>query len=222
MYSKKTEKLDVRERTLEYGVSFPFDEELVMLILGSGTKDMPVNVMARKIVEVLNEAGGDDVVPRLMNLKGVGESKALAVAAALELGRRRCMHLGVQIRCARDILPFVRNYAISNKEHFLAITLNGSFEIIQIHVVSVGTLTRALIHPREIFMDAIREAASALIVCHNHPSGDCSPSEEDISTTEILLKSSQIIGITLLDHIIIDCQDYFSFAENNLLFSDDE
>ncbi len=193
-----------------------------MLILGSGTKKMPVNQMARKIVEVLNDCGDKDPVPRLMELKGVGEGKALAVAAAIELGRRRSMHLKVRVQGPSDILPFVRNYAMSNKEHFLAITLNGSHEIIQIHVVSVGTLTRTLIHPREIFMEAIKESASAMIICHNHPSGNCEPSDEDIAATEALLEASNILGISILDHIIIDCENYYSFKENSLLFSPSE
>ncbi len=219
MYTKTFDKLDVREKTLEYGISFPFDEELVMLILGSGTKEVPVNQMARKIVDVLNECGEKELVPRLMELKGVGEGKALAVAAAIELGRRRSLHLKVRVQQPSDILPFVRNYAMSNKEHFLAITLNGSHEIIQIHVVSVGTLNRTLIHPREIFAEAIKESASAMVVCHNHPSGNCEPSDEDILTTETLLEASKILGISLLDHIIIDCENYFSFKENSLLFT---
>ena len=219
MYTKTFDKLDVREKTLEYGISFPFDEELVMLILGSGTKEVPVNQMARKIVDVLNECGEKELVPRLMELKGVGEGKALAVAAAIELGRRRSLHLKVRVQQPSDILPFVRNYAMSNKEHFLAITLNGSHEIIQIHVVSVGTLNRTLIHPREIFAEAIKESASAMVVCHNQPSGNCEPSDEDILTTETLLEASKILGISLLDHIIIDCENYFSFKENSLLFT---
>ena len=219
MYTKTFDKLDVREKTLEYGISFPFDEELVMLILGSGTKEVPVNQMARKIVDVLNECGEKELVPRLMELKGVGEGKALAVTAAIELGRRRSLHLKMRVQQPSDILPFVRNYAMSNKEHFLAITLNGSHEIIQIHVVSVGTLNRTLIHPREIFAEAIKESASAMVVCHNHPSGNCEPSDEDILTTETLLEASKILGISLLDHIIIDCENYFSFKENSLLFT---
>ena len=219
MYTKKIDKLDVREKTLEYGLSFPVDEELVMLLLGSGTRDMPVNQMAHKIVEVLDDCGGENIVPNLMAVKGVGESKALAVAAAIELGRRRSSHLRARIISPRDLLPFVTNYAISKKEHFLAITLSGSNEIIQIHVVSVGTVTRTLIHPREIFAEAIRETASSIIVCHNHPSGDCSPSKEDIETTKLLLNASEILGISLLDHIIIDCDDYYSFMEHGVLFS---
>lgn len=211
-------KPDVRERTLKHGLSFPVDEELVMLILGSGNKNMPIEIMAEKIVETLDDSNSEDMVQNLLNLKGVGTGKALAIAAALELGRRRNGHLKATINNPKDVIPFVRNYAVSQKEHFLLITLNGGHEIIQIHVVSVGTLNKTLIHPREIFSEAIKENAAAIIVCHNHPSGNCEPSDDDIESTRILINASQIIGIELLDHVIIDYQNYFSFLEHNLLF----
>ena len=211
-------KPDVREKTLEYGIGYPVDEELIMLILGSGNKNIPIELMARKIVDVLDSSNEDDVVENLLKLKGVGESKALAIAAALELGKRRFIHLGAHIKTPRDLIPFVRNYAINTKEYFLAVTLNGGHNIIKIHVVSVGTINRTLIHPREVFVEAIKENASAVILCHNHPSGDPTPSGEDIATTKTLLEASRIIGITVLDHIIVDCENYFSFMENNLLF----
>ena len=211
-------KPNVRERTLEYGMGYPIDEELIMLILGSGNKNMPIGLMSRKIVDVLDSSDDDEVVENLLKLKGVGEGKALAVAAALELGKRRFIHLGAHIQTPRDLIPFVRNYAINQKEYFLAVTLNGGHNIIKIHVVSVGTINRTLIHPREVFVDAIKENASAVILCHNHPSGDPTPSNEDIATTKNLLEASKIIGITVLDHIIVDCESYFSFLENDLLF----
>ena len=129
-------KPDVREKTLEYGIGYPVDEELIMLILGSGNKNMPIELMARKIVDVLDSSNEDDVVENLLKLKGVGESKALAIAAALELGKRRFIHLGAHIKTPRDLIPFVRNYAINTKEYFLAVTLNGGHNIIKIHVVS--------------------------------------------------------------------------------------
>lgn len=215
-------KPDVREKTLEHGISFPFDEELVMLILGSGSKDVPVEILANRIVETLDQSDDGEIIENLQKIKGVGEGKALAVAAAIELGRRRNNHLKAPIRTPQDVIPFVRNYAVSQKEHFLVITLNGGHEIIQIHCVSVGTLNRTLIHPREVFCQAIKENAAAIIVCHNHPSGNCKPSEEDVETTRILLQASRIIGIELLDHVIIDCENYFSFLENHILFSEDE
>lgn len=207
----------VRESAMEHGLSYLFDEELVMLILGTGNSQMPVEIMADKIVDVLDDSDPAEVVKNLLKLKGVGQGKALAVAAALELGRRRNSHLCAPISSSSDIVPFVQNYAVCKKEHFLLVTLNGSHEIIQIHVISVGTLNRTLIHPREIFGAAIREDAAAIIVCHNHPSGNCEPSEEDIQVTHNLERVGEIMGIELLDHIIVCRDSYFSFVDSKML-----
>lgn len=209
----------VRETAMEHGLSYLFDEELVMLILGSGNSQMPVEIMADRIVSVLDDSDPEDVVKNLLKLRGVGQGKALAVAAALELGKRRSVHLCAPVKSSSDVVPFVQNYAVSNKEHFLLVTLNGSHEIIQIHVVSMGTLNRTLIHPREIYGTAIREDAAAIIVCHNHPSGNCEPSEEDIAVTHNLERVGEIMGIALLDHIIVCRDSYFSFVDNKLLLS---
>ncbi len=210
-------KPDVREKALEHGFSFLFDEELVMLILGSGTRQMPVELMAERIVGILYDFDAEKVVENLVRLNGVGLGKALAVAAALELGRRRSCHLRAPIKSPTDVVPFVKNYAVCDKEHFLLVTLNGGHEIIQIHVITVGTLNRTLIHPREIFSVAMRDNAAAIIVSHNHPSGNCEPSEEDIQVTETLRKVSVIMGIELLDHVIVSREGYFSFLENKML-----
>lgn len=211
------EKPNVREAAMEHGLSYMFNEELVMLILGTGNSQLPVEVMAEKIVGVLDDSDPDEVVENLLRLKGVGQGKALAVAAALELGKRRSSHLCAPIRSSADLVPFVQNYAVCKKEHFLLVTLNGSHEIIQIHVVSVGTLNKTLIHPREIYGTAMKEDAAAIIVCHNHPSGNCEPSEEDIRVTHTLEKVGEIMGIELLDHIIVCRDSYFSFLDKGLL-----
>ena len=210
-------KPDVREKVMEHGFSFLFDEELVMLILGSGTKLLPVEKMAEKIVSVLDDCDFEDAVENLLRVKGIGQGKALAVAAALEFGRRRSSHLRAPIKSPCDIVPFLKNYAVSEKEHFLLVTLNGGHEIIQIHVITVGTLNRTLIHPREVFTAAMRDNAAAIIVSHNHPSGNCDPSEEDVAVTDVLEKVSVIMGIELLDHVIVSRESYFSFLENKML-----
>lgn len=212
-------KPDVREKALEHGFSFLFDEELVMLILGSGTRLFPVEFLAENIVDVLDDFDTDDIIDRLLGLNGVGQGKALAIGAALELGRRRNCHLRAPIKTPSDIVPFLKNYAVNEKEHFLLVTLNGGHEIIQIHMISVGTLNRTLIHPREVFSVAMRDNAAAIIVSHNHPSGSCQPSEEDVKVTEILEKVSVIMGIELLDHVIVSRESYFSFLENKMLQS---
>lgn len=220
MKSKKDfEKIKpaVRETAMEHGLSYLFNEELVMLILGTGNSQMPVEVMAEKIVGVLDDSDSADMVENLLRLKGVGQGKALAVAAALELGKRRSSHLCAPIRSSADVVPFVQNYAVCKKEHFLLVTLNGSHEIIQIHVVSVGTLNKTLIHPREIYGTAMKEDAAAIVVCHNHPSGNCQPSEEDIKVTHTLERVGDIMGIELLDHIIVCRDSYFSFLDGGLL-----
>ena len=178
--------------------------------------------LAEKITEVLDDSEADEVVENLLYVKGIGQSKALAVGAALELGRRRSNHLRAPIKKPEDIIPFVRNYAVSEKEHFLVVTLNGGHEIIQIHVVSLGIVNRTLIHPREVFSTAIKENAAAIIVCHNHPSGNCYPSEEDVLVTKNLLEVSVVMGIELLDHVIVSRESYYSFVENNLLFNQNE
>jgi len=215
-------KPDIREKTLKYGLGYPLDEELVMLILGSGNRQMSVRTMARRIVDVLNSGNSSDVVDRLLKMKGVGQGKALAIAAAIELGKRRTCHLGARIVSPQDLVPFVTHYAMNGKEYFLAITLDGGHNIIQIHVVSVGTVNRTFLHPREVFAEAIRENASAIILCHNHPSGNTNPSEDDIKTTDRLIEVSRLVGIPILDHIIINRSSYFSFVEHNLLKSDEQ
>ena len=212
-------KPNVRELALKHGLSFLTDQELIMVILGTGTKQFPVDILSEKITHALNSSNWENTIENLMHIKGVGRSKALAIACALELGKRRNSHKDAKIRSARDILPFVKNYSIQQKEHFLCITLNGSHEIIQIRIVSIGTINRTIVHPREISSEALMENAAAIIVCHNHPSGNCEPSEQDIETTKIIKCSADILGIPLLDHIIFSENNYFSFVENKLLCS---
>ena len=211
------QKPNIRELTLQKGLSYPSDEELIMLILGRGQKGIPVQILAEKILQILNTSELPDLVENLSKIKGVGKSRALAVAAALELGRRKTRHLKALITRPTDIIPFIKHYSIEEKEHFICITLSGAHEIIQIHVTSIGTINRTLVHPREIFSLAIKENAAAIIVCHNHPSGKIEPSEEDIKSTEILCKAAGLLGISLLDHIIIGGDSYFSFSEHNIL-----
>ena len=211
-------KPDIREKALEYGLDYPVDEELVMLILGNGTKDIPVERLARKIVETMDSSNEDEIIQDLIKLKGVGLSKAMAIAAALELGRRRSSHFGKKISSPSDIVPYVQNYGMSEREHFLLITLNGGLNIIKIHVVSVGAMNRTIIRPRDVFREAIKENAAAVIFCHNHPSGRLDPSSDDIETTRVLIEAANLLGISALDHIILNYDGYFSFLDHNLLF----
>lgn len=211
------EKPDIREQTLKHGLSFPSDVELVMLILGSGVKGHSIKSLAEDVIEILHESNNEDIVKKLCTLPGIGTGKSLAIAAAIELGRRKTSHLNTAIRSPHDVVPFVQSYSMMSKEHFLCVTLNGAHEIIQIRVVSIGTTNRTLVHPREVFSEALVQNASAIIVCHNHPSGNCKPSDDDLKTTASLMAAAEIVGISFLDHIIIGKEKYFSFLEHGLL-----
>ncbi len=211
----------IRELTVQNGLSFPSDIELVMLILGSGTRTMPVEKLAQKVISTINETNSDDLIDRLSRINGMGMSKTLAVAAALELGRRRSSYMHAVINRPCDVIPFVQHYAIEQKEHFVCVSLSGAHEVLNIHLVSVGTINRTIVHPREIFAEPIAEHASAIIVCHNHPYGSAVPSNADNSSTKILREAAEILGITFLDHIIITKDDYFSYLENGMFDDDD-
>lgn len=219
---EKEFKPDIRELTLKNGLDFPTDTELLMLILGNGVKGCSVRELADQVNDRIDVSTKETIIKNLTGMKGIGKNRALAVAAAVELGRRKTSFAGICIRTATELLPFVRHYTMKKQEHFLCITLNGAHEIIQIHCISIGTSNAAFIHPREVFSDAIKENAAAIILCHNHPSGNVEPSDPDINATEKLVEASRIIGIPILDHIIIDSHEYFSFMEHGLLFTEEQ
>ncbi len=210
-------KPDIRELALSNGLSYPSDEELVMLILGSGTKNNPIEKVSRKVTEAILSSNENDVLERLQKISGIGQAKAISLAAALELGKRLNRNPQAKITSPCDIIPYVQMYAVQPVEHFLCITMNGSQEILAIRVISVGGGNKAVIRPREVFCEAVKERAAAVIICHNHPGGDPTPSSCDIKSTENLHKSADILGIALLDHIIIAKNGYFSFLESGML-----
>lgn len=210
-------RLQIRELTLLNGLDFPSDEELVMLILGSGTKEKPVEVLAGDVMKILLSCNRNEVVEKLMSIKGVGRNKALLVAASLELGRRINRRPQAFLSSPLDVIPYVQSYAMQTQEHFLCVSVNGAREIISIRVICVGSGNMAVMRTAEIFSEAIKEHASAIVISHNHPGGNPAPSEADIKTTRRIKQASEILGIALLDHIIISKNNYYSFLENDLL-----
>lgn len=213
----KQNKYQIRELTLENGISFPSDEELIMLILGSGTKTFPIDKLSKKILSVLMSNNSENIIKELMKLNGVKENKALTIAASVELGRRLSRTPQVVLTEPKDIVPFIQNYSMQSQEHFLCVNLNGAREIISIRVVCVGSGNMAILRPSEIFKSAIKENASAIVISHNHPSGNPTPSKDDVATTNSLIEAAKILGIALLDHIIIAQSSYFSFLEHDMI-----
>jgi len=119
----------------------------------------------------------------------------------------------IKVTMPGDLVPLLKKYASKRQEHFLAVTLGGTQNVLRVNLVSVGILNRTLIHPREIFYRAIKDNACALILAHNHPSGDLNPSREDKDATDRLVKAGKLMGIEVLDHLIISKAGFYSFKE---------
>ena len=222
---KKIKKLQDREEKspaineliLLNGLSFPGDEELVSVILSACRDFSSASKTALEVLEAIKAFPRDELPEKLMTIPGMNEKSALMISCAVELGRRFSIHRSRRIMTPGDILPFVKQFTLEHKETFVTISLTGAQEIINIRVNAIGILDRAIIHPREIFCDPVSEHASAVICCHNHPQGNCCPSPADIDSTKVLCRSAEILGLTLLDHIIITTDNYFSFREHGLI-----
>jgi len=206
-----------REKMLAKGAGALSDQELLAVLLGKGTPQVDVMTLAGKVARVMDEKGLDVRVDDLTGFEGVGEAKATLILAAIEFARRRIKPEGVKISTPADILPLILHFADRKQEHFLAITINGANEVLNVRVVSIGLVDRAPVHPREVFADVLTDRASGVIVAHNHPSGSLEPSTADLETTRQLRQAGEIMGIELLDHIIFNRSSYFSFLESGRL-----
>lgn len=206
-----------REKLLRKGAKALSDQELLAVLLGKGTATMDVMTLAGKLARLIDEKGLDVTSEELCQFDGVGDAKATLILAAIEFARRRIKPEGSKIETPTDMLPHVRHYADRKQEHFLCATINGANEILNIRVVSIGLIDRSPVHPREVFADALTDRASAIVVAHNHPAGGVEPSTSDLQITAQLKAAGEIVSIELLDHIIFNRSDYFSFLENGRL-----
>ncbi|MBB5022885.1 RadC family protein [Desulfurispira natronophila] len=206
-----------REKLLKRGPRSLAPHELVAIVLGSGTRGMDVMKLARKIAEVMERHGEKIEQQHFLEIKGIGEAKACQLLAAMELGRRQYHIQGTTIRSHQDVIGLIEEFRHKKQEHFLSLTLDGSGCLIQRRIITIGTLNASLVHPREVFSDALTDRAASIIVAHNHPSGSVEPSQEDHNVTRRLRQSGELLGIPLLDHIIISPKGELSFKERNLL-----
>lgn len=203
-----------REKMSMKGIDCLSDAELLQVILGSGTRERRVGKLAADLVVLLDAHKGSPGIREFTALKGIGPARACALAAALELGRRRFRPGDMRISRPSDVYPLLAHYADRKQERFIVVSLNGAHEVVAIRVASVGLLNRTLIHPREVYADPLADRAAAVIVAHNHPSGRLEPSREDAEITERLAKAGRTIGIELLDHLIFSWNGYWSFLES--------
>ena len=202
-----------------HGASALSDGELLAILLGSGGAGQDVFALSQKVLKFI-DAGPEGLSPEeLIKIRGIGRAKAALLGAMCEFARRRIRPEGQKIRCAKDILPLVHHLSDRKQEHFLQISLNGAHEVIKTRVVTVGLANAAQVHPREVFYGAISDCAAAVIVAHNHPSGETTPSQEDLQVTRKLRGAAATLAIPLLDHIIFSHRGYYSFLENGQMQS---
>ncbi|MGE5597933.1 MAG: RadC family protein [Bacteroidota bacterium] len=211
-----------RERLVEYGPESLSNTELLAILLRTGTRGESVLKQAERILahfEGLRGLAGAQL-HQIAALPAVGRTKACTILAALELGRRltstETANTAV-IRNPRDVAELLMGrLRFLDREHFLAVHLNARNQILGVETVSVGHLTASLVHPRELFKTAIQKSAAAIVLAHNHPSGDPMPSQEDLRLTKRLREGGELLGIEVLDHVIIGDNRYVSLKEKGL------
>ena len=205
-----------REKMGKKGASSLSNLELLAVLLGSGIKGKDVFEVAKDILEVVQNDFDCISLERLKDIEGVGLAKACQIISAIEFSKRFLVKEGVRIRNAEDIVKLTEELRDKKQEYFLTLTLDGASNLIQKRTVFIGTLNKSIVHPREIFADAISDRAAGIIFVHNHPSVNVSPSKEDIAITNRLVEVGKIVGIDIIDHIIIGKDGYFSFQAEGM------
>ncbi len=206
-----------REKLIANGVANLADEELLAILIGTGGRKYDVLTLAEKMLPIIDAKGINLSIDDLMVLESIGPAKAATITAAFELVRRIIKPNGIKISTPSDILPQIQHYSNRKQEHFIAISVNGANEILNIRVVTIGLIDQSQVHPREIFADVISDRASGVILAHNHPTGSLEPSDEDNQITEKLKNAAEHLGLTILDHIIFNNTGYYSYLEDDKL-----
>jgi DNA repair protein RadC len=207
-----------RERFIKYGVTSLSNEELIAIILKTGTKNISVKEISLKILKKYKDISNlnDININDLMKIDGIGEVKAMELISSIELGKRVCSYKK-KISNSYDIYMYYRNL-LNNKmqEYFYVLYLDNKKKIIENKLLYVGTINKSIAHPREIFKNAYLNSASFIVCVHNHPSGDPTPSKEDELITNNLIEIGKLNNIPILDHIIIGNKSYYSFFEERI------
>lgn len=200
-----------REKLQARGAEALGDYELLMAMIGSGVAGADVTKIARDVLKLINDKGSNLSLDDLLAVKGLGLAKATPIMASFELWRRRFEVSDRPIidspEKAAEQLTDIRD---KKQEHFVSLTLDGANRLIAKRIITIGTLTASLVHPREVFAEAITDRAASIIIAHNHPSGNLQPSDADRAVTERLREVGELLGINLVDHIIVAIKGYRS------------
>ncbi len=191
--------------------------ELVATILWSGIKWINVFNLSKKVFFAIEAKKQDLKIEDLLNIKWIWKVKAMQIISAFELAKRYFVKTDVVIKTSLDVLNQVIEYRTKKQEYLVCLTLDWASRLINKRIVTIWLLNQSLIHPREVFADAIEDRANTIVLVHNHPSWTASPSYEDRMMTDRIKQVSEIVWIKLLDHIIITKDDYFSFLEEGIL-----
>ncbi|WP_077327230.1 RadC family protein [Virgibacillus siamensis] len=212
-----------RERMLKLGAGHLSNQELLAILLGSGTREESVMTLSNRLLmhfEGLNLLK-DATIEELTSIKGIGTAKGVLLLSSLELGRRMSQYKPSEryvIRSPEDGADYVmEEMRHLNQEHFVVLFLNTKNQIIHRQTIFIGSLNASIVHPREVYREAVKRSAASIICAHNHPSGDPSPSQEDIHVTRRLVESGKMIGIELLDHLVIGDRKFVSLKEKGYL-----
>ena len=211
-----------RERLMDLGPGALSDVDLLALLFGTGSGGEGVLETATRVARAVNLRRLPHVpTEELLAIRGMGPARAAQLLAAAEIGRRlwpdgEAVPL---IRGPENVYELMRDIRRSSREHFVGFYLNSRNQVLRREIVSIGSLNASLVHPREVFVPAIALSAASLILAHNHPSGDPTPSEEDLAITRRIQDSGRLLGIELLDHVVVARDAYTSFKERRLLRS---
>ncbi len=216
----KIQNLDMQERPREKliakGAKSLSDTELLQVIIGSGVKGADVTKISKQIKKLLDIYGYDLTLSQLKDIKGVSDATATKLVALFELANRNNSK-DIVITTAEHATQQVPELRTATQEHLVVLSLDGANRLIKKRVISIGTLNASLVHPREVFADAIADRAASIIVLHNHPSGTLKPSDADEAITKRLSDAGKLLGIGLLDHVIITKTEHYSFTDDNKL-----
>ena len=214
-----------RERLQQFGAQALSVPEILALVMGRGIAGESVMTTAQRLLARFGNVQGiaAATVEELSQVRGIGPAKAAQLRAAFELANRAEHYSGdgehVPVKTPEDIVSLVKGRLKGKKkEHFLALLLNTRNQLIKIAEISVGSLDTSIVHPREVFKEAVSASAAAVVFVHNHPSGDSTASEDDVALTRRLIEAGQIMGIDVLDHIIVTDNKAFLSLKREGLF----
>lgn len=212
-----------RERLLRQGAMSLSNQELLAILLRTGTKEESVLVLANRVLSTFERLHHlkHATIEEMVAIKGIGEVKAIQILAAIELGRRLSQKQNddkYTVRSPQDAAAYLMPDMTSlSQEHFVVLFLDVKNQIIHKKTIFIGGLNASIVHPREIFREAVKRSAASIICAHNHPSGVPTPSPEDIEVTKRIQEAGYIIGIELLDHVIIGDHQFISLKEKGFI-----